>query len=132
MIVLDYLAYQHRDEWEKLGFTIVDALGTAKLFFGDEKIVTARPITGAEYAMQVFSDVEGVDQSKLAPFAVREQAPGIETVATVEECGVALSKGDSPTMAPPDGSEDARAKHEADDKKADGSDKTLSVDDAFL
>lgn len=132
MVVLDYLAYQHRDDWEKLGFTIVDAIGTAKLDFGDQKVVTARPLTGVDYAMQVFSDVEGVDQAKLAPFAVREVAPDIKTVASVEECGASLNGAPTPTMEADTARKEGKALEGKSDFKTDEGDKTLSVDEAFL
>lgn len=128
MVVLDYLAYQHRDDWEKQGFSIVDAIGTVKFDFSGEKVVTARLLAGVEYDKQVFSDVEGGDQSKMAPFAVREIAPNIPVVATIEECVAAINENETPEM----GSIEKESKDNGEGDKHDETRDIPSVDEAFL
>lgn len=97
MIILDYLAYQHKEDWDKLGFVIVDAMGQVSLSDG-EKIVIARPITGVTPKLQVYSEAEGADSSKLAPFAIREKIADIECVSSVEEAANSINQSEPPRM----------------------------------
>lgn len=131
MIVLDYLAYQHRDEWEKRGFAILDVIGMIKLDLRGEKVVTARPVNGLTYDYQVYSDVEGGDSAKMAPFAVREIMPEVPVLASVEECAAKSFEGDEPSMRT--GAPKVEDPDAADRSNKESSDETkLDVDSAFL
>lgn len=82
-IYLDFLAFQHKDQWEKKGYTIVDVIGQITLPT-DEKIVTARLVPGCKYDGQVYSVTEGIDPAFIPPFSQREQMEGIDCFDTIE------------------------------------------------
>lgn len=123
-IYLDFLAFQHKDQWEKKGYAIVDVIGQVSLP-SDEKIVTARLVPGCTYDGQVYSDTEGIDPAFIPPFSQRERIEGIDCFDAVE----AIS--DEPAQAPP--SPFAELKREEDVSEKEPSDYEYgSADDPII
>lgn len=86
MIILDNLAYQHRDEWVKLGFTICDIIGKNVVQLGtDNKIVICRPVEGVTPDYQLYDEMEGANSSLLPPLLVREQMADVPVLKTIDE-----------------------------------------------
>lgn len=126
-MVLDYLAYQHADEWTKLGYSVIDVVGNPDFQQPQGKLVAARLIPGWKFEAQIYNDVEGSDPNMIAPKAVREKAPEIKEYATIEE--YIKSVNESTAFKPDDPGK--RAEDSSSEKETQV-DVPQNVDEAFL
>lgn len=109
-IYLDFLAFQHKDQWEKKGYAIIDVIGQVSLP-SDEKIVTARLVPGCTYDGQVYSATEGIDPAFIPPFSQREKIEGIDCFDAVEDIS------DEPVPAPPSPFVELKSKEDDSEKE---------------